>query len=151
MFPVFFSSYWILHIHASPKKMRISKRSRTPSCSIWAHAVILLAVVSPDQLSLSLSLCLKCSLSNKNLVALLCLYAVFWLSSGNCLVLLQEMEGEKAGRKIYPDIYIYFFVRSERFIVFRILWKCNKNILENIDNLSKSNHKKMGRTNLLGV
>lgn len=88
--------------------MRFSKRSGTPSCSIWAHAVILLAVVSPAQLSLSLSLCLKCSLSNKNLVALLCLYAVFWLSSGNCLVLLQEMEGEKAGRKIYPDIFFFF-------------------------------------------
>lgn len=111
-------------------KMRFSKNVWDPS--IWARAVILLAVVSPDQLSLSLSLCLKCSLSNKNLVALLCLYAVFWLSS--CFA-----AGDGRGEGRMENIPSYFLFFWSGLSVFRILWKCNKNIFEKIDNLSTVN------------
>lgn len=56
-----------------------------------------IATDSPDQFSLS----------NKHLVALLCLYALYWLPSVSCLTLQREMEREKAGWKIIPSFWFW--------------------------------------------
>lgn len=96
----------------------LSLRSGTLTCSISGPRCHLPCYVDfPYQPSLSLQLCLKCSLSNKHLVALLCLYDLYWLSCGYCLVLLREIEREEAGWKICPLLFIFIFI-----VIFYLLY-----------------------------